>query len=183
MASATIVAVPILGGCLLVAQHGRDVHLAYPWIGLGCWSDGRDGRRLTRGLARRSASCKVHARAASEELRRLSELRAQIAEALLDAVVRRAVFRACLGHDDLLRRRGGGDARPALELCRDCFASSAATSAGSPSSTLDQVMDDAAPTNPSGGYDTSSSIDAVSEQASVEEPAALRCRPDPRPTA
>jgi hypothetical protein len=38
VASATIVAVPILGGCLLVAQHGRDVHLAYPWIGLACWS-------------------------------------------------------------------------------------------------------------------------------------------------
>jgi len=37
VASATIVAVPILGGCLLVAQHGQDVHLAYPWIGLACW--------------------------------------------------------------------------------------------------------------------------------------------------
>jgi uncharacterized membrane protein len=37
VASATIVAVPILGGCLLVAQHGRDLHLAYPWIGLACW--------------------------------------------------------------------------------------------------------------------------------------------------
>jgi hypothetical protein len=38
LASATIVAVPILGGCLLVAQHGQDVHLAYPWIGLACWA-------------------------------------------------------------------------------------------------------------------------------------------------
>jgi hypothetical protein len=38
VASATIVAVPILGGCLLVAQHGQDVHLAYPWIGLACWT-------------------------------------------------------------------------------------------------------------------------------------------------
>jgi hypothetical protein len=38
VASATIVAVPILGGCLLIAQHGRDVHLAYPWIGLACWA-------------------------------------------------------------------------------------------------------------------------------------------------
>jgi hypothetical protein len=37
VASATIVAVPILGGCLLVAQHGQDLHLAYPWIGLACW--------------------------------------------------------------------------------------------------------------------------------------------------
>jgi hypothetical protein len=37
VASATIVAVPILGGCLLLAQHGEDVHLAYPWIGLACW--------------------------------------------------------------------------------------------------------------------------------------------------
>ena len=37
VASATIVAVPILGGCLLVAQHGQDVHLTYPWIGLACW--------------------------------------------------------------------------------------------------------------------------------------------------
>ena len=37
VASATIVAVPILGGCLLLAQHGQDVHLAYPWIGLACW--------------------------------------------------------------------------------------------------------------------------------------------------
>jgi hypothetical protein len=38
LAAATIVAVPILGACLLIAQHGRDAHLAYPWIGLGCWS-------------------------------------------------------------------------------------------------------------------------------------------------
>ena len=38
IAAATIVAVPILGACLLVAQHGQDAHLAYPWIGLGCWS-------------------------------------------------------------------------------------------------------------------------------------------------
>jgi uncharacterized membrane protein len=37
VASATIVAVPILGGCLLIAQHGQDLHLAYPWIGLACW--------------------------------------------------------------------------------------------------------------------------------------------------
>ena len=38
LASATILAVPFLGGGLLLAQHGKDVHLLYPWLGLGLWS-------------------------------------------------------------------------------------------------------------------------------------------------
>ena len=38
LASATILAVPLLGGGLLLAQHGRDAHLLYPWLGLGFWS-------------------------------------------------------------------------------------------------------------------------------------------------
>jgi putative copper export protein len=38
LAAASILAVPVLGAWLLIAQHGQDAHLAYPWIGLGCWS-------------------------------------------------------------------------------------------------------------------------------------------------
>lgn len=38
LASMTILAVPLLGGGLLLAQRGKDVHLLYPWLGLGLWS-------------------------------------------------------------------------------------------------------------------------------------------------
>ena len=38
LASATIVAVPLLGGALLWTQHGADVHMLYPWLGLGAWA-------------------------------------------------------------------------------------------------------------------------------------------------
>lgn len=38
LASAMILAVPLLGAGLLAAQHRKDLHLLYPWLGLGCWS-------------------------------------------------------------------------------------------------------------------------------------------------
>ena len=37
LASAMIGLVPVLGAALLFAQHGKDAHLLYPWIGLALW--------------------------------------------------------------------------------------------------------------------------------------------------
>jgi hypothetical protein len=37
LASAMIGLVPLLGAGLLFAQHGKDAHLLYPWIGLVLW--------------------------------------------------------------------------------------------------------------------------------------------------
>jgi hypothetical protein len=38
LAARAIFLVPLLGAALLIDGRGRDVHDAWPWMGLGCWA-------------------------------------------------------------------------------------------------------------------------------------------------